>query len=199
MATVQTVAENIARKSSATGKRLQKLVYYAEAWSLAWEDQSLFGEAIEGWKDGPCCRSLRNRRNAGDLSSLTIEQESVIGDVLRMYGDMTEQELIYQTHQELPWLESRKGLNPAQPGNREIRRETMKRFYREQEQAFVDLFQEFNLNMRIRRGRIEMFGNIQEIEHCLDQTSRLIHDKALPLSKRRLLIQSAGCCEYVSA
>jgi uncharacterized phage-associated protein len=29
--------------------KLQKLVYYAQAWSLVWDDDALFDEEIEAW------------------------------------------------------------------------------------------------------------------------------------------------------
>ena len=33
--------------------KLQKLCYYAQAWSLVWDDECLFTERIEAWANGP--------------------------------------------------------------------------------------------------------------------------------------------------
>ncbi|WP_340375862.1 type II toxin-antitoxin system antitoxin SocA domain-containing protein [Streptomyces sp. SS7] len=33
--------------------KLQKLVYYCQAWHLAWEGRALFPEAIQAWASGP--------------------------------------------------------------------------------------------------------------------------------------------------
>jgi uncharacterized phage-associated protein len=33
--------------------RLQKLLYYVQAWHLAVTDEPLFPEQIKAWKDGP--------------------------------------------------------------------------------------------------------------------------------------------------
>lgn len=36
-----------------TAMKLQKLVYYCQAWHLAWEGRALFPEAIHAWASGP--------------------------------------------------------------------------------------------------------------------------------------------------
>ena len=38
--------------------KLQKLVYYSQAWSLVWDDKSLFRDRIEAWANGPVIRNL---------------------------------------------------------------------------------------------------------------------------------------------
>ncbi len=38
--------------------KLQKLVYYCQAWSLVWDDNILFPEEIQAWTDGPVCPAL---------------------------------------------------------------------------------------------------------------------------------------------
>ena len=38
--------------------KLQKLVYYSQAWSLVWDDRQLFREAVEAWANGPVVREL---------------------------------------------------------------------------------------------------------------------------------------------
>ncbi len=34
-------------------KSLQKLVYYAQVWSMVWDGRPLFTEPVEAWRDGP--------------------------------------------------------------------------------------------------------------------------------------------------
>ena len=41
-----------------TAMKLQKLVYYTQAWSLVWDDKPLFEEKIEAWANGPVIREL---------------------------------------------------------------------------------------------------------------------------------------------
>src|SRR3989344_4053148 len=45
-------------KEPITNKKLQKLVYYAQAWSLVLNNKKLFNEPIEAWVHGPAVRSL---------------------------------------------------------------------------------------------------------------------------------------------
>ena len=40
-------------KKSITNKKLQKLLYYAQVWSLVLNDEKLFSERIEAWVHGP--------------------------------------------------------------------------------------------------------------------------------------------------
>ena len=41
-----------------TNLKLQKLVYYAQGFHLAWYDKPLFHEPIDAWTHGPVVRTL---------------------------------------------------------------------------------------------------------------------------------------------
>ena len=41
--------------------KLQKLIYYSQAWSLVWDDEPLFPERIEAWINGPVVPELYER------------------------------------------------------------------------------------------------------------------------------------------
>lgn len=43
---------------SITNKKLQKLLYYAQAWSMTLKDEPLFNDKIEAWVHGPAIRSV---------------------------------------------------------------------------------------------------------------------------------------------
>ena len=65
MATVGDVARYILERLApdrfgdrVTAWKLQKLVYYAQAWSLVWDEVPLFPERIEAWANGPVCPTL---------------------------------------------------------------------------------------------------------------------------------------------
>ncbi|WP_375339284.1 Panacea domain-containing protein [Planktothricoides raciborskii] len=54
MATVYDVAAYIlTKKHPLTAVKLQKLLYYAQAWALVWDKKPLFPERIEAWVNGP--------------------------------------------------------------------------------------------------------------------------------------------------
>ena len=45
--------------------KLEKLVYYGQAWHLVWAGNPLFMEPIQAWQKGPITRiALRNTINA---------------------------------------------------------------------------------------------------------------------------------------
>jgi uncharacterized phage-associated protein len=59
MADVFDVAEYILQKQgSMTAWKLQKLVYYSQAWALVWDQKPLFPERIEAWANGPVSPDL---------------------------------------------------------------------------------------------------------------------------------------------
>ncbi len=59
MATVFDVAKYVLKQlGSITTMKLQKLVYYCQAWSLGWDGKPLFGENFEAWANGSVCPEL---------------------------------------------------------------------------------------------------------------------------------------------
>ncbi len=120
--------------------KLHKLVYYAQAWSLAWDDKPLFDNRIEAWANGPVVRDLYNKHQGkyqaavSDVepfacSSLSTEQQETIEAVLEAYGEKSAQWLSDQTHTEAPWLKARKGLSDNERGEQEITLDSMLEYY----------------------------------------------------------------------
>jgi len=59
VANVFDVAEYVLSQLGETSTmKLQKLVYYCQAWSLAWDGVPLFKEDFEAWMNGPVCPEL---------------------------------------------------------------------------------------------------------------------------------------------
>lgn len=122
-----------------TAWKLQKLVYYSQAWSLVWDDQPLFGEQIEAWANGPVCRDLyelhrgRFKLNAndieGDPDSLTENQRDTIDRVIQHYQAYSAHHLSELSHSELPWQNAREGLAPGDRGENPIPWDSMAEFY----------------------------------------------------------------------
>jgi uncharacterized phage-associated protein len=88
MATANDVADSvISRLGPMSTMKLEKLVYYAQAWYLARHDEPLFAEEIQAWREGPVAPALfrqhRGRstvydRPSGDARQLTAEQSERI-------------------------------------------------------------------------------------------------------------------------
>ena len=115
MATVLDVAAYVHQQQGPMpGRKLQTLIYYAQAWSLAWGSGALFPEPVEAWAQGPVVRALWEMRAMdlldvplGGPEALTAEQQSDIDAVLEAYAGLTAERLSAMTLEETPWLEAR--------------------------------------------------------------------------------------------
>jgi len=143
MATVFDVAKYIINKYSRIDTwKLQKLVYYCQAWSLVWDDRPLFNSRIEAWANGPVCRDLyelhrglfiieQNFSALADANpdALTDSEKETVDAVLRDYGDMPGHELRELTHLEDPWKQAREGVPLMEPCSNEITHASMRQYY----------------------------------------------------------------------
>jgi uncharacterized phage-associated protein len=139
MPSVHDVAAFILRQHGPmTAMKLQKLVYYAQAWSLVWDERPLFGARIEAWANGPVAPKLyeqhRGKFNVsrwpeGDPSRLAEDARDTLRAVVAFYGAMPAQQLSDLTHAEPPWRDARLGLAPGERGNREITHAAMAEYY----------------------------------------------------------------------
>lgn len=139
MPTVHDVAAFIlAEAGKMTAMKLQKLVYYSQAWSLVWDERPLFRARIEAWANGPVVPELYRHHKGefqlaawplGNPSALDESQRETVEGVLSFYGDKTSQWLSDLTHQEAPWRNARKGLRDGDRGRVEITHAAMHEYY----------------------------------------------------------------------
>jgi uncharacterized phage-associated protein len=116
-----------------TTMKLQKLVYYSQVWSVVWDDDRLFPEPIEAWKNGPVVRSLGESVRGqfrvsslpkADVNRLTERQRETVAAVSKAYGEKDAQWLSDLTHMESPWKNAY-----AQAQNTEISLEDISEYY----------------------------------------------------------------------
>lgn len=141
------IADWFALREPMSNKKVQKLCYYAEAWSEALSGGKIAPDAdFEAWAQGPVNRKLWEKYKglgwgksilddpAGTKERLeailTDDQLYVLGSVWVTYKDLSADELEMLTHQEKPWLEKRTGLDRFETGRRRISRRTMREYYR---------------------------------------------------------------------
>ncbi|MCM1439935.1 MAG: DUF4065 domain-containing protein [Roseburia sp.] len=128
MADIFDVAKYILEKQGdVTAMKLQKLCYYSQAWSLAWDEVPIFDEDFEAWANGPVSPSLFNAHrglflvtqqclpNSASVNHLTQRETDTINRVLSFYADKSPHWLSELTHHERPWKETRLKAN-AQAG-----------------------------------------------------------------------------------
>lgn len=141
MASVFDVAKYVInKKHPITTMKLQKLVYYCQAWSLAWDEVPLFQEDFEAWANGPVCPELFERHrglfrlDADFLSDIpnyafTEAEKETMDNVIDHYGDKSPEWLSQLTHMEYPWKNARGNTPLGEPCKTVITKESMMFYY----------------------------------------------------------------------
>lgn len=128
----------LSRTGPISAWKLQKLVYYSQAWRATWRDVPLFNNRIEAWANGPVCPDLYNLHRgqftvsevtAGNPDNVAADERQDIDGVVEFYSRFTGQQLSDITHAEKPWLLAREGLPPGVRGNHEITLESLTEYY----------------------------------------------------------------------
>jgi uncharacterized phage-associated protein len=121
-----------------TNLKLQKLVYYAQAWHLALHGRPLLAERFQAWVHGPVCPPLYQRfRHYGwnpiseDVAVPTLPDgvEEHLREVMEAYGGFSAWDLERLTHAEEPWIRARGGLAAHEPSTASISEDDMRSFY----------------------------------------------------------------------
>lgn len=123
---------------SMTTMKLQKLVYYCQAYNLAWYERPLFDEEVRAWTHGPVVYDLFNAHRGmysidaetlkgGNPQLLSDEERDVIDSVCEAFQQLTGWELRNRTHEEAPWINNFDERDPWH--NEEISQDEMKDFY----------------------------------------------------------------------
>jgi uncharacterized phage-associated protein len=126
--------------------KLQKMLYYVQAWSLALYDKACFAGGFQAWVHGPVNREIWDRfkstksmysvltvediRPVFNLSSLADNVQTHIREVIEAYGKLTDDQLENLTHAEEPWQVARDNCKAYQRCETVIPEDTMKRYYR---------------------------------------------------------------------
>lgn len=121
--------------------KLQKLLYYAQAWNLVLNKNKLFSDDIEAWIRGPVVPKVYqffkefdfenppSKIESSDFDVLSGQEKKVLDEVWKVYGKYDGNYLETLTHNELPWQEARKGLETSKPSQTVISVETMQEYY----------------------------------------------------------------------
>ena len=122
-----------------THLKLQKLLYYAQAWWLANFNESLFEEEMEAWTHGPVVPSIWQEFKGSNGHSIPqFEAEELdldekvknhLEDVYATYGKYEAKELERLTHEELPWKQTRGYIPLEARSQKPIDKILMRDFY----------------------------------------------------------------------
>jgi uncharacterized phage-associated protein len=124
-----------------TNLKLQKLLYYAQAWYLALNNEGIFQEDFQAWVHGPVLPSQYHRFKHNDwrpiMDNVSASRtgnprlDKHLVKILDVFGVETAPALELMTHQERPWIDARRGLAATAPSKAIISKESMKKFYRQ--------------------------------------------------------------------
>ena len=122
-----------------TNLKLQKLLYYADAWYLALRGRPLFRERFQAWVHGPVLYSEYRRfkdyqwrpiSEEIERPALSPSVEQHLDEIIDLFGSETAVALELMTHRERPWIEAREGCGDTDPCTNHISLETTRDFYR---------------------------------------------------------------------
>lgn len=150
MHSVRAVAEYLLSKvnveigESISNLQLQKLVYYAQGWHLAFYGTPLFVEEIQAWRYGPVVKPLYDELErfgamgipcpdelSAEARELAPEERALLDAVWQSYAHIYPPHLIDRTHLEDPWIEARAGLPADARSTAPISHESLARYFRE--------------------------------------------------------------------
>src|SRR5262249_8109575 len=141
----QDVADYIIWSSHESGSfisnlKLQKLLYYVQAWHLAVFQRPLFPEKFQAWVRGPAIPEIYERYRGYQWRHIDEEVKrpelnpktlDFIEEVLEEYGPLDARRLEQLTRREDPWIEARRGIPDDEPSTATINEETMGAYYRQ--------------------------------------------------------------------
>lgn len=104
--------------------KLQKLLFFAQGWYAANNNERLFEDDIWAWKHGPVVEDVYHKYKefgSQDLKQveLSVKKDKALAQaltpVLKVYGNMSAYELVSRTHKEEVWRKNYQAWNKLIP------------------------------------------------------------------------------------
>jgi uncharacterized phage-associated protein len=122
-----------------TNMRLQRLLYFAQAWHLALEGEPLFPEKIEAWASGPVQPDTYALFSGNGYRPIEAPRpkrrfpkkvDQFLFDLMKAYGTLNAFELELQSQRDQPWKDARGALSDVDDAKPLIKNQVMRSFYR---------------------------------------------------------------------
>lgn len=135
------ISKNNKEKIGLTNKKLQKLLYYAQAWNLVFFNKKMFDEDIEAWVHGPAIpivyskykdfgfNNIEAKVDEKDFSQLSDDEKKLLDDIWSVYGKYDAGYLEMLSHSEDPWIKARNQQAPYENSSNIISPDLMKQYY----------------------------------------------------------------------
>jgi uncharacterized phage-associated protein len=123
---------------SITHLKVQKLLYFAQAYYLANFSKPLINEDFEAWVHGPVIRAVYDAFSGNGSSSLdsvktdfnpSASVENYLVSFYDKYGALSAKKLEALSHKHQPWIDAREGYQPYDRCEVIITKEAIKTFY----------------------------------------------------------------------
>lgn len=127
--------------------KLQKLLFYIQAWHLAIKQKPLFDAKFQAWVHGPVSREIYDRFSNTHMmygaitskdvaehdqaESLDQEAADFVNEILEAYASYSGTKLERMTHDEEPWIQARGGLPNSARCETEIDEGLMASYYKQ--------------------------------------------------------------------
>lgn len=153
-----TILRLLQNGNSISPLKLQKILYYLQAWYLVYFDKALlFDEIPEAWVNGPVYRTVYELYKSKGIydqfeladviptgvsdtfvlsqlqeaMNLSHDETDFVEAIYKHYGSMSHDQLVFLTHSQRPWNEARKGLQPFEYTDQKISLDSMYEYYSE--------------------------------------------------------------------
>ena len=133
-----TIAKWIINKIHPEPLKLQKLLYLAQGYSYAFYDRPLFKDDLEGWVHWTVVRNVYDifknyQYNSIDtnfeVEELDDEAKDIINYVIKNFGKYDAKYLEKISHEQEPWILSRRGLDPDERSDKTISKESIANYF----------------------------------------------------------------------
>lgn len=132
------IVESRERGDLLTPLKLQKLMFYADAWHMVVFDSEITPERFQAWVHGPVALSQYHRFKDFQWRPITDDlQKPQFGadgcqhlvEIVDVFGSESGTALEIMTHQEEPWLSARGGIADDEPSRTFIDKAITKSYY----------------------------------------------------------------------
>ena len=135
------ISKNKVANKGLSNRKLQKLLYYAQAWGLVLNNKRLFNHKFEAWVHGAAIPVIHQRYHdfgfhdiveeydESEFDLFTNEERKLLDEVWHVYGRHDAIYLELLNNNEEPWQNARHDLPLCMPATTEISEKDMKRYY----------------------------------------------------------------------
>ncbi len=139
---IETIAEYIiSATNEVTPLALQKILYYAQGFYIAFFKKFLFKDDCQAWIHGPVYVSIYEKYKSFKSANILInindnikekiedEKKEILDVIIKYFGYYNGKALEKMTHYETPWINARKGLLPTENSNNIINKNDIEEYF----------------------------------------------------------------------